>query len=109
MVIGVQIIGILFALGMLYLTFLSRKREEFTIREFSVWTVVWLVFLLLTLFPDKIDSFVSSVGFARTLDAYIIVGFLFLISSMFYMYTLIRRVQNRTEQIVRNIALEKED
>ena len=107
MVLGVQILGILFGLFMLYMTFLHRKRNEFTLKEFLAWAVAWIVFMVLTLFPKIIDSVVFRVGFARTLDAYIILGFLFLIGMMFYTYSIVRINQNRIEEIVRKIAIEK--
>lgn len=107
MVLGVQIIGVLFGLFMLYLTFLHRKKKEFTLKEFVGWVAAWLVFLLVTLFPASIDSVVKRAGFVRTLDALIIVGFLFLIGMMFYIYSIVRVVQNRTEEIVRKVAIER--
>ena len=107
MVLGVQIIGIFFSLVMIYLTFLHRKRNEFSLKEFLAWGIAWIAFLFLTLFPKSIDLVVSRVGFARTLDAYIVMGFIFLIGIMFYIYSIVRINQNRIEEVVRKIALEK--
>jgi len=107
MVLGIQILGVLFGLFMLYLTFLHRKRKEFTLKEFSAWAAAWIIFMILTLFPGLIDSIVKKVGFVRTLDAYIILGFLFLIGMMFYTYSIVRINQNRIEEIVRKVAIEK--
>jgi len=109
MVLGVQIIGIFFGLAMVYLTFLHRKRNEFSLKEFIAWGAAWIVFLFLTLFPKSIDLIVVKVGFARTLDAYIVMGFIFLIGMMFYIYSIVRINQNRIEEVVRKIALEKKN
>ena len=40
-VLGVQILGILFALFMIYVTFLYRRRNEFSTQESLFWFFVW--------------------------------------------------------------------
>ncbi len=45
MLLGIQIAGILFALFMLYITFLHRKRDEFTVNEAGFWTLMWVCFI----------------------------------------------------------------
>ena len=46
-------------------------------------------------------------AFARRLDFFIIIGFMFLIGMVFHIYTIIRKVQNRFEKIVAKIALKE--
>ncbi|MBW2989721.1 DUF2304 domain-containing protein [Candidatus Woesearchaeota archaeon] len=106
-ILGIQIIGLLFGIFMLYYVFLQHKRKELTIKEYSFWTCLWIVFILLTLFPNSLKPFVKSIGFARTMDFFIVSGFMFLIGSIFYIYLLVRSNQKRLEEIVRKIALEK--
>ena len=107
MLFGIQVIGILFALFMLYLTFLHKKRNEFTINESSFWTVAWLIFLFLVLFPHSFDFIIRDVlDFARTLDFFIVMGFMFLIGAIFYTYTILRKTQKKMDKIVRKIAID---
>lgn len=109
MVLGIQIFGMLFGLFMIYLTFLHAKRKEYTAKEYLVWMVVWILFILVSLFPNILDIFVIQFKFSRTLDLLIIGGFLFLIAVTFRTYNIVRRNQNQTEEIVRRIALEKKE
>lgn len=44
---------------------------------------------------------------SRTLDFFIVVGFMFFLSFMFYMYTIIRKTQNKINSLVRKIAVER--
>ncbi|MBW2974176.1 DUF2304 domain-containing protein [Candidatus Woesearchaeota archaeon] len=106
-ILGIQILGILFGIFMMYYVFLNRKRKELTIKEYSFWTVLWIAFILLTLFPQSLKPLVRSIGFARTMDFFIVAGFMFLIGSLFYIYLLVRKNQKRLEEIVRRIAIEK--
>ncbi|MBI2653427.1 DUF2304 domain-containing protein [Candidatus Woesearchaeota archaeon] len=107
MVMGIQIAGFLFGLFMLYYSFLNYKRKEFTTKEFSFWVLVWLAFVAVALFPSILDPITQRFGFFRTLDVLIITGFLFLISAVFYTYTVVRKVQRKVEVVVREIAMRK--
>ena len=106
-ILGIQILGILFGFFMMYYTFLQYKRKEFTIKEYSFWFVFWAAFVILTLFPQVLDPVLETLNIARTLDFFIIIGFLFLIFVIFYTYTIVRKNQRKLEQIVRNMALKK--
>ncbi|MBD3310483.1 DUF2304 family protein [Candidatus Woesearchaeota archaeon] len=110
MVLGIQILGLLFGLFMLYLTFLHRKRKEFTIKETLFWFLLWIAFIIVTLYPGSIDFFVKDLlMMSRTMDFFIVIGFMFLIGALFYTYTIVRGNQNRVEELVRRIALEKKE
>lgn len=107
MVLGIQIAGFLFGLFFLYYSFLNYKRKEFTIRESIFWTVAWCVFILIALFPFILDPILKPLGFLRALDFLIITGFLFLIASIFYTYTITRKTQKQVETIVRQLAIKR--
>ena len=106
-VMGIQIVGVLFALFMFYLTFLHQKRREFTAKEYLFWAVSWVVFLFLVLFPTSLDYFVKDLlNVDRRLDFFIIIGFMFLMGMIFHTYIIVRKTQNKIEKIVRKIAIE---
>lgn len=107
MVLGIQIIGTLFGIFMLYYSYIRFKRREFTRTEFTFWFITWVAFVLITLFPRFIDPISVVGGFHRPLDVYIVAGFMFLIGITFYTYTLTRQNQKQIERVVRRIALEK--
>ena len=83
-ILGIQILGILFGFFMMYYTFLQHKRKEFTVKEYSFWFVFWAIFVIMTLFPQILDPVLTTLNIVRTLDFFIIVGFLFLIFVIFY-------------------------
>ncbi len=107
MVLGIQIAGLLFGLFMIYYSFLNYKRKEFTVKESSLWIFVWIVFIVITLFPSVLDPIVEIGGFFRTLDVLIISGFIFLIATNFYTYTITRKTQKQMEKIVRATAIKR--
>ncbi|MEK6967038.1 MAG: DUF2304 domain-containing protein [Nanoarchaeota archaeon] len=105
MIAGVQILGVIFGLGLFYLAFLSFKRQEFTPIEWGFWTVLSVIVILMSLFPQVLDPVVTRLKFARALDLYVILGFMFLLLSLFYTYTISRRTQVRVEELVRKMAI----
>tara|TARA_Y100000310_G_scaffold345650_1_gene467730 strand:+ start:3899 stop:4231 length:333 start_codon:yes stop_codon:yes gene_type:complete len=107
MLIGIQILGLLFGLLMLYLSFVNYKRKEFTIKECSFWLVLWALFIVVTIIPGSLDFFVENLELTRTMDLFIILGFMFLIGAVFYTYTIVRKNQKKLESIVRKVAIEK--
>lgn len=105
---GIQILAVLFGLFMIYLTFLHKKRKEFTIKEAVVWVSFWVGFMYVALFPGSLDFLVKkTLGLQRPLDFFIIIGFMFMIFICFYIYGLVRHMQRKQEDLVRKIALEK--
>ena len=108
MFLGIQLLGVLFALFMLYLTFLYSKRKDFTTKEGIFWFSLWAVFVFITMFPRTMMFFVKNIlGMSRTLDFFIIIGFMFFLLFTFYTYTIIRKTQNKVNSLVRKIAIEK--
>ncbi len=107
MVLGVQILGIIFGVVLLYLTFVHYKRKELRKLEFLFWLVIWVLFLALVLFPNVLDNVVVSLNLVRTMDLFTIVGFMFLIALTFYNYVMNLQHRRKLEHLVRAIALER--
>ncbi|KHO46288.1 MAG: hypothetical protein QS98_C0004G0064 [archaeon GW2011_AR3] len=106
MVLGIQILGSIFALFMLYVTFLHQKRKEYTVREYVFWTFFWIVFGLVSLFPNWLDPITTVLRLTRTLDLFIILGFMFIIAVVIYVYDVVRKTQKKVEEVVRKVAIE---
>ncbi len=107
MVLAIQIIGSLFGLFMIYYSFLQFKRNEFTGKEFGFWFLIWLMFIIVSIFPNILDPFVVFVGVLRALDLLVIIGFIFMVTAIFYTYTLVRKSQKKLENLVRELAIKK--
>lgn len=107
MMLGIQLIGLIFGLFMLYITFLHFKRNEFTTNEAGLWIILWAAFLIVTLIPQITDPIIKSLSIARTMDLFIILGFMFLITANFYTYGIVRKTQKKMESLVREIAIKK--
>jgi hypothetical protein len=105
--LGIQVFGLLFGLFMIYISFLHFKRKEFTVKEGGFWLLLWIVFIVLIMFPVILDPVVRTLQLYRRMDLFIILGFIFLTGAVFYTYLIVRKDQNRIEKLVREVALQK--
>jgi hypothetical protein len=105
MVSGIQLIGVFFGLITSYFTFLHYKRKEFTLRECLGWELVWLGFVLITLFPQPFADIAPLFGVVRPLDLFIVVGFIIVLSISFYTYVNVDRLRKKLEKTIRDLAL----
>jgi len=110
MILGIQILGIIFGLFMIYYCYLKLKRKEFNNIEFGFWLFSWAVLIFLVLFPHSMDFLVKGVlNMSRTLDFFIIIGFMFLIGLTFYTYSIVKKLNKKIETIVRETAFKKNE
>ena len=108
MVFGIQIVGICFALVMIYLTFLYYKRNNYSTRSFLLWMAIWTAFLLATFYPKSLYGIMEELAISRTVDLFVIGGFMFFTVVIFYLYVSIKSLEGRIQTLVTKIAKERE-
>ncbi|MBU1289747.1 DUF2304 domain-containing protein [Patescibacteria group bacterium] len=109
MILGIQIIGIIFGLLMIYFSFLHYKRQEFSKIQFLFWEIVWGVFILIVVFPKITNGIVHKMGVNRAMDLLTILGLMFITFMTFYNYTSIYRLKQKLEEKVRKETLRELD
>lgn len=107
MVLGVQILGILFGLFMLYFSFLHFKRREFNKSVFLFWGIIWVVFILVSIAPGILNPIASTLNFIRVMDLLVVLGFMFIIGVVFYDFSVIKRTEKKVDELVRTLAIRK--
>jgi hypothetical protein len=107
MVLGIQVIGVVFALLMLYLTFLFYMKNNYTRAAFVFWIAVWICALVLVLFYQQLTFLSTQLKFARTTDLYIAIAVMFFGAITFLNYANVKRQERKVEELVRNMAMRK--
>lgn len=107
MIVGIQIIGFLFGLIMLYLTFLHYKRGDYNSRSFVIWVCVWFFFIAMVVFPETVYGLMETLEVERTVDFFVIGGFLFFSLVIFYLFVTVKSIQKKIEKITREVAIKK--
>ena len=107
MLFGFQILGILFGLIMMYLTFLYYKRANYDKTGLIFWFLVWVGFTFLVAFPSITYGVMDVLEIERTADFFYVSGFLFFSLILFYVYNLTKKNQKQLETLVREIAFKR--
>lgn len=105
MIIGLQIFGILFSLVMIYFTYVYYKRNNYSKNSFILWTLIWIGFGIMVLFPKTIYGIMEVLQIQRTVDFFVISGFLFFAVILFYLWIVVKRNERKLENLVRNLAI----
>lgn len=100
-----QILAVLFALFMIYWARSNQKRKNLSLTESSFWYSIWLVFIVLSIFPNLLLGIADSLHFARVFDLLIVSAFMVLTVLNFYNYTKTKKVEEKLETMARKITL----
>ncbi len=106
MLIGAQLLGIMFGLIMIYLSYLYYKRKAYDYRSMVLWTIIWLGFITMLMAPESVYDIMQVLEIKRTADFFVMTGFLVYAVLIFYLYTIVKRTERRVENIIRALAFE---
>lgn len=105
MIIGLQIIALLFAFSMIYFSVLGYKRKELGKTEIVSWSVLWGGAVIVVIFPELLRSFSMTFLVTRVFDMMVIGGFVLVISMIGSTYLRTKRNEKKLEELVRGDAL----
>lgn len=105
MLAGIQLLGIIFSLFMIYLAYVYYKRKNYGLRSFLIWLCVWLAALFLVSLPKTVYGVMQLLQIERTADFIVIMGFAFFSVITFYIYTIVKKNNYKIEQLVRQLAI----
>ncbi|PIN81805.1 hypothetical protein COV13_00235 [Candidatus Woesearchaeota archaeon CG10_big_fil_rev_8_21_14_0_10_32_9] len=109
MIPGVQIVGIVFAIVMMYFTFVYYKRKNYGLYSLIVWMALWLGILLIISIPETVYGLMQTLQIERTADFIVMSGFTFFLIIIFYMYNIIKRVNTKMEELVRKLSFQEQE
>lgn len=105
MILGLQIIAVIFALFMIYFALVNYKRKEINKTEILIWSVIWVVVIIIVIFPNVLRSFSEKIFITRLFDMLVVGGFVLVIGMVSVMYIKVRRMEKKIEDLVRKEAL----
>ncbi len=107
MIIGLQIIALVFAFTMVYFAVLHFKRGEISKGEIIAWVVMWTFAVVVIIFPELLREFASTFLVTRVFDLMVIGGFILVISMVASAYLRTKRLEKKLEDMIRREALKK--
>jgi hypothetical protein len=103
---GIQLIAILAAVLMVYISYTSFRRRELRASEFVLWMAIWIALAAVSVFPSLLRGVIAPLAVARLLDLVVIGGILTLGIIVFSLNRSLRRLDNRLESLVQHLALQ---
>ena len=94
----------------MYRIFIQFRNNKRLLTGTIVWIIFWITISILAIIPDLVSfSIAETLGFKSNINAVIFValGFLFLMT--YYQSSTIERLEKQITELVRKIALEKQE
>lgn len=105
MILGLQIIAIIFSFSMVYFALLHRRRGEIDRSEFISWTIIWIIVLFTIVFPEFLRTFAKELLITRLFDLMVVGGFILVLTMVARIYVKTRRMEKKFEEYIRKEAL----
>jgi hypothetical protein len=112
MILGLQIVAIIFSFVMIYFAVLNYKRGEIDRIEIYSWLTIWIATLLIVIFPEFLRRLAQRFFITRLFDLMVVAGFVLVITLVARAYISTKKVERKLEEIIRKEALrgiEKDD
>ncbi len=107
MIKPIQVIAIIFAVFLLVKVILKLKNKKLTINEFLFWSLLWILLILLSIFPQISDGIANFFGFGRGLDFFIVSSILLIFYLIFRIISKLEEMDAKIAKLARSIALEE--
>lgn len=104
-----QYIGILIGIVGIIFTFIRFRESKMSLGMLLIWTLVWIVLLALSIFPETTGFFAELTGIGRGLDVILILGLIGCYYLIFRIYNMIENIEKEITNIAREIALSREN
>ena len=105
MILGLQIIAILFAFTMIYFAVLHRRRGELDKTEILSWVAIWTATIVIVVFPELLRKLAQTFFITRLFDFMVVGGFVLVITMVARTYVRTKRMGKKLEDYIRREAL----
>lgn len=102
---GIQALGILLGIAILYEARVLLKRDQFKRRDWGLWTAIGIATLAVSTFPTLSSYFTRLTSLQRGLDAFIVIALFGIYGLVFQVYIRIQETNRQLTNLNREIAL----
>lgn len=104
-----SIIGTIIGLIAIILAILRFREGKMTVGMLILWVIIWIGVIYISINPLSTVIFSSITGIERGLDVVLILGLFLSYYLIFRMYTMIETMEKEITQLVRELALQKDE
>jgi hypothetical protein len=100
-----QILALLFALMMMYVVNIHRKKARLSLLEVSFWMSTWFVFIVIAIFPNLLTGIAGILNFSRVFDLLVVIAFMVVSWLVFRSYLIEKENTRKIDELVRKQAI----
>jgi hypothetical protein len=104
-----QIFGIIIGIIAIIWSILRFRESKMSLGMLTLWIFNWIMIIGISIDPKLTNLFASVTGIGRGLDFILIIGLIGCYYLLFKMYTLIENMEKEITELVREIALQKDE
>ncbi|MFZ1721817.1 MAG: DUF2304 domain-containing protein [Microgenomates group bacterium] len=104
-----QIASVLFALFLMYVVSIHRRKAKLSTSEVSFWYSIWGFFIVIALFPGLLLGITHQLHFARVFDLLVVAALMFLTVMVVLNYFTQKVNQKNLEKFVRKQAIDEQN
>lgn len=104
-----QIVGSVIGLIAIIWALLRFREGKMTIGMLTLWTLIWIAVIYVSLNPEVTNAFAVITGIGRGLDVILILGLFGCYYLIFKIYTMVENMEQEITHLVRELALQRED
>ncbi|MBI5459104.1 DUF2304 family protein [Methanobacterium sp.] len=102
-----QYIGLIIGIIGIIVTFLRFKDGKMSLNMLLVWSAIWILLIVFSIYPDTTTLLANITGIGRGLDLILIIGLIGCYYFIFKIYNIMENIEEEITHLVREIALEK--
>lgn len=107
MILGLQVIALIFSLIMIYFAYLHYRRGEMNGLEILLWATAWIGAIFIAIFPEIFRAFSATIAISRAFDLAMIGAFMLVIPIVYMAYVKTKRLERKLEELIREEAKRK--
>lgn len=107
MIKPIQVIAIIIAIILLVKVILRLKNKKMSINEFLFWSAIWVILILLSIFPQISYTIANLFGFGRGLDFFIVSSILLIFYLIFRIISKLEDLDEKIAKLARSISLKE--
>jgi hypothetical protein len=100
-----QIIALFLGVLAISLSILRFRDGKMSLGMLFVWVVIWLIVILVSIYPESTSVMANITGIGRGLDLVLILGLLLCFYLIFKMYNKIETIEEDLTDLIREIAI----
>ena len=105
MILGLQVIALIFSLIMIYFSYLHYRRGEINGLEILFWIIAWMGAIFIASFPEIFRAFSATIAISRAFDLAMIGGFVLVIPIVYIVFIRTKRLEKKLEEFIRSESL----